>query len=131
MIKSPIQAILWNNKKGELSTVEIFPWDQLKQMYELLDCDTIDITTRPIGGISYDIIVDDEGLLKQSAQLSLVNHLKPELVGNLLFAQYDELGEMRTLTKSEIEHFKKSVQVLHYINDKGELKAVLSHKDHY
>lgn len=36
----------------------------LAEWYRLINCDLIDITTHNIGGRSYDIIADDEGLLR-------------------------------------------------------------------
>lgn len=38
--------------------------NSLKDYYRLIDCDVIDIVKRCIGGKYYNIICDDEGLLK-------------------------------------------------------------------
>ena len=40
--------------------------DTLETYYKLIDCDTIDIVTRRIGGKAFHIICDDEILIKKS-----------------------------------------------------------------
>lgn len=69
----------------------------LEDMYREIGCDTIDITTRKIGGKVFDIIVDDEGLLKEDPQISAVYKRKdgscePALVGTLIICSHDEEG---------------------------------------
>ena len=38
--------------------------DDLDDFYRLLNCDTIDIVQRSIGGVVYEIICDDNGLFR-------------------------------------------------------------------
>lgn len=45
---------------AEKATIE----NSLDGYYKALDCDIIDITMRTVGNKRYDIICDDEGLLK-------------------------------------------------------------------
>ena len=93
----------------ELQVVDIA--DELKEYYRLIDCSTIDITMRKVGSTAYDIICDDEGLLKSDPIVSMISdkyHDKPEpmLVGNLLFAHHDTEGNMTGLTDEEIADIK-------------------------
>lgn len=44
----------------ELRTIK----DDLKEFYSIIDCRAIDIVKRVFGGVVFDIVLDDEGLLK-------------------------------------------------------------------
>lgn len=68
----------------------------LKHMYRLIDCDLIDIVYARIGGVNVEIVVDDEGLLKEKRRFSAIRGnetegFAPWLVGNLIvFGQSDD-----------------------------------------
>lgn len=107
MKDNTIKVLLLDALKGTgFRTKEIH--DELDEYYNLLDCDTIDIVSRKIGGIFYDIVVDDEGLFREDYVVSAVNPAgKPELVGNLVFARADErTGELQSLTDADIRKIK-------------------------
>lgn len=76
----------------------------LKDFYREIGCDCIDIARRTIGGKQFDIFVDDEGLLKADAgkRISAVAEedgaLKPQLVGTLVFANHDAMGNTTDLS---------------------------------
>ena len=80
--------------------------EELKNFYEFINCDTVDIVRRPIGGRTYCIICDDEGLLKEKPIASAVNkNLNVELVGNLIITGLpDRDGNLQGLTPSEAKH---------------------------
>lgn len=82
-------------KNDSVAPVMIESENALEQYYKLLDCEIIDIAERKIGDKYYDIICDDEGLLKGDAIPSAINKDKePMLVGNLLICNLaDEEGE--------------------------------------
>ena len=74
----------------------------LQEVYDLLDCDCIDMAYRYVGGRRFAFIVDDEGLLKDSPRISAVDvHGEPALVGNLLIAGIAG-HELRSLTDEEV-----------------------------
>lgn len=78
----------------------------LDAYYELLDCSTIDITSRKIGGKYFDIILDDEGLLKGSPVVTAVDsspQRKPMLVGNLIICNMNDEGEEVSLSDDDVE----------------------------
>lgn len=57
----------------------------LKAMYAMCNCDCIDIAVRSIGGKPYNIVVDDEGLLKSNWTIGALNHDNElMLAGNLV-----------------------------------------------
>lgn len=87
---------------------------ELEDMYNHIKCDCIDITERKIGENYYDIIVDDEGLLKDYAIPSAIDKITHEvqLVGNLIVSKYDEEGELRDLTEKEIKEVTENIKQL-------------------
>lgn len=85
--------------------------DSLDEFYKVLDCTTIDITSREIGGNYYEIVCDDEGLFAENPIVSAIDSkYKPTLVGNLLiFGVGDENGELQSLTDEDVDTIKKSI----------------------
>ena len=78
--------------------------NELEVFYELINCRTIDMTMRKIGGKPYVIICDDEGLLTDAPILSAVNHnLEPMLVGNLIIVNNGKNGDITGLTEEDIK----------------------------
>ena len=93
---------------GRAELVEI-PKD-LNGYYKLLDCGTIDIVSRKIGGQYYDIVCDDEGMFKKDVCFSMVaNGGMPMLVGRLLICNHDGKGNEVGLTPEDIENIKKHI----------------------
>lgn len=85
---------------------------ELEDYYRLIGCDCIDIVARKIGDKYFEIICDDEGLLKENPRISAIdkNKMKPALVGNLLIAgPTDEDGELTSLTDKDIELIKNNL----------------------
>lgn len=88
---------------GKATIVEVD--DDLDSYYKLLDCDLIDIVTRRIGGKYYDIICDEEGLLKDDPAVGMVNEFdgRVMLVGRLFICQHDGMGNQKSLSQTEID----------------------------
>ena len=86
--------------------------NSLKDYYRLTDCDVIDIVKRCIGGKYYNIICDDEGLLKENIIISAIDtERKPMLVGNLIVAgDTDDEGELLSLTDKDVDNILKHVK---------------------
>lgn len=96
-----IKSILIDVKNKKAEALEIEP--TLQNYYKLLDCDLIDITERKIGEYWYDIVCDDEGLLKENQIPSAVNSKSEvQLVGNLLLMNHDGEGNETSLTDEQI-----------------------------
>ena len=75
----------------------------LDSYYTALNCDCIDIVVRSLGPYRFDIICDDEGLLKDNARMSATDpHGHPMLVGNLFFCHHDEEGNLTSLHPEEV-----------------------------
>lgn len=90
----------------------------LAEWRKLLKCDLIDITRRKIGGRYFDVILDDEALLKAGAKVSAIDpDQKPALVGNLIVCNSDEEGNETTLTDEDILHIMRNTTIL--ISEEG------------
>lgn len=91
----------------EIKVVTIPGKNRLKEYYDILKCDTIDIVSYNIKGKKYDIIVDDEGLFKENnppaIALIYAGELTGYLVGNAFIVKHDGKGKEISLTKSEID----------------------------
>lgn len=82
----------------------------LDSYYKHLDCTTIDIVSRTVGGKRFDIICDDEGLLKEDVCISALDRdYNPMLVGNLFVCKHDSDGNENSLTDAEISHILRYV----------------------
>ena len=57
------------------SKVQIVQANGLKDYYRLIDCSTIDIVKRRSAGKYYEIICDDEGLLKENPKISAIDDM--------------------------------------------------------
>ena len=104
-----MKAYLLDVENKVRKAVEIDDDNHLQEYYRYLNCSIVDITSRKVGGKWFDIIADDEGLLKENPIVSaLDSNNQPALVGNLLFCNYDsETGEEVSLTDDDIEHLEK------------------------
>ncbi len=101
-MKKTIKAIYINvsNEDGA-RVIDLCP--SLAEYYRLIDCDCIDIAYRKIGGEHYDIICDDEGLLKASPKVSAIDsNFHPALVGNLIVCKPDGYGDETSLTDDDV-----------------------------
>lgn len=77
--------------------------DILETYYEMIDCDFIDITMRKIGGRYFDVIVDDEGLLKgRMVQAYSADH-EPMLAGSMIICHNDGEGGLVGITEEDEE----------------------------
>ena len=91
--------------------------DDLDAFYKALHCDLIDIVTRGIGGIrkhpQYEIICDEEGLLKDDPKISAIDDLgRPQLVGSLLICKSDpdDPCKLASLTPKDVRYIAQYVQ---------------------
>lgn len=89
------------NNTAEERTIE----KSLDSYYSLLRCDTIDIVSRSIGGKRYDIICDDEALLKAPAYASaLDSNGHPALVNALFVVKFDGRDDVTDLDDEDINN---------------------------
>ena len=82
----------------------------LDDYYRLIGCTCIDIVSRKINGIRYEIVCDDEGTFVENPKISAINHKgDPMLVGNLIIAGPAVEGELTDLTDSDMEYIRRNI----------------------
>ncbi|MBQ6223441.1 MAG: DUF3846 domain-containing protein [Solobacterium sp.] len=105
-----LRTVLLDVKKRNVKVVEVD--DELNEYYKMLGCDFIDIVSRSIGGKEFDVMVDDEGLLKNGCIVS-ARSVDPEinevLVGNLMFFNSNDEGELVSLSDDDIETIMRNI----------------------
>ena len=99
------------NEKVEAMEIE----DELDSFYKILNCSTIDIVVRRIGGRhkkAFDIVCDDEGLFKEPQKISAIDNLgNVQLVGNIFITgTADNEGNLTSLSDSDVAYIKSKVQ---------------------
>jgi len=94
--------------------------NDLEDYYRLMEVDIIDIVAREINGKYYDIICDDEGLLKEKPIPTVFDTNKqPMLCGNIIIAGLaDETGYMTDLSNEDIDRICNSIGVVRMIDGK-------------
>ena len=96
------------NNKGLYETY--IDQDNIDDIYKEICCDCFDVAYRKIGDKWYDIFCDDEGLFKESSVPSAIYpNMKVALVGNLLFANHNEIGETTGLSDDDIHNITMSI----------------------
>ena len=111
-----MRALFLDMENDDVTVVEV---NGLQDYYRLIGCDLIDIANREIRGERFDIICDDEGLLKAEPQVSAVNGRgEAMLVDNLIICgEADAEGKETSLTEEDIIHIRQSILILPTINN--------------
>lgn len=117
-----MRSLLLNTNTNKIRAVKTKA--DLDDLYRLIECNTIDIVTRQIGNKVFDIVVDDEGLLKEDAKISAVDDFgEPMLFGNLLFFHNDGNGNFTELNEDDIECIRKHTRTI--IDSNSEKRTVV------
>ena len=104
-----MQTILLDVYTGKARAIEIE--DDLHAFYDALHVEHIDITERMIGGRPFDVMCDDEGLLKGSPEVSAIDSMgNPMFVGSLMFFHHTDEGELVGLTPEDILHLRHHIR---------------------
>lgn len=85
-MKYPIIKI---DTKGNVTQLDFDLKNVLAQAYREIECDIIDITTINVDGIAVDVIVDDEGLMKDNPIPTVAIGKERQLFGNVLLVPSD------------------------------------------
>ncbi|MBE6095100.1 MAG: hypothetical protein E7199_06500 [Schwartzia succinivorans] len=88
--------------------------DKLNEYYRYLNCRCIDMATIDVDGHAYDVVCDDEALLRQPLIPSLYVSEEQVLFGNLVFARNNEDGESVGLEREDM------IRLLDYIDRQKE-----------
>ena len=100
-----------NSKTDEHGPIEVEP--SLNEYHRLIGCDCITVVTREVSGHPFDIVLDDDGLLKPNRVSAIsveadVFGTQEKLVGNLLIFGSEE-EDFRSLTDDEALTIRRSV----------------------
>lgn len=114
MKEKRIVGVLIDVEKEMVGPVEI-PND-LDAFYKVLNCGCIDIVTRRIGDSkkAYDIVCDDEGLLKEPQKISAVDSAgNAQLVGNIFITgTADAEGNLTSLFTEDFNYILSKIQLI-------------------
>lgn len=113
-----MKVVYLNVEKQELPRV-IDIEDKLKVFYELIGCRSIDIARRKIGNKYFDIICDDNGLLKTNHVTSAVDtQFREMMVGNLIVTKSDDEGNLIDLSDDEIKQILRHTKTYFTLSNK-------------
>lgn len=96
-----MRAYYIDTETDEHGPVEVEP--KIDEYYRLLGCDCIDIIVREVNGTPFNIVLDDEGLLKPNRITGVNLSADERLAGSLLIFGVEEgTCELRGLTDKEM-----------------------------
>ncbi len=114
-----IKAIFVDVINRQVSEVEIE--ENLQSYYRLLHCNTI---AAPSFDTKHDVIVDDEGLLKEPIGFfEITTEFACEFAGNGLIVGVNSRGEWIS-HKLDIEEVKKQINFITYIKFHGQIVKI-------
>ena len=104
----------------------------LEGYYALLRCDCIDIPSRTIGGRRFDIVCDDEGLLKSNPIISAYDtNDAPMLVGPIFVVKFNGKDDVISLTEEDLDYVASYVKTCWaIIGDGANITQVLTELDY-
>lgn len=101
-----MMAYYIDTETDEHGPVEVEP--KLDEYYRLIHCDCITIAVREIDGHPYNIVLDDEGLLKPNRISAMGVKSGERLYGSMLiFGECENSCDMRSLTDDEIWQIRR------------------------
>lgn len=88
----------------------------LEEYYKLLQCRTIDIVSRRIDGVYYNVVCDDEGLLNDEWKPGMATvyegNIKEFLAGNLFVVLSDTSGNLKSLNDEDVRRIYQQRAIL-------------------
>lgn len=87
--------------------------EELETIYKEINCQTIDITNfLGTNGVLYDVICDDEGLLKSDFSIILYKNYEPYIAGSVLISKSNDKGENIGLNQDDIVYLENNILLL-------------------
>ena len=105
-------GLLINVKDNEVNEIEIDESNVLKDIKQAIGCDLVDVVADiNVGGRRYDIIVDDEGLLKEDSKpAARCMDAEQILFGNIVLLNHDYENETwSTLSEEDVLNINKHI----------------------
>lgn len=125
MKKETIQAILIDPFSEKVTRVET--GTSLEDLYSILQCDTITILRMGVGGKAFDMIMDDEGLLKDRENQRYFKYklFSQPYAGRALLALSNRQGDMASVG-DDVMPYQIEKDIIWYKPLKVELEATLA-----
>ena len=107
--QNKIRGVLLDAQNGTITEKVIDRTDHTAYC-KLLGCQTIDIVSRRVGEYIYDIVCDDEALLRDGPiptgilATGPAGMSEPILFNSLFFAAFDGVEDLRSLTDAEVRN---------------------------
>lgn len=111
-MKNKLDAIVIRRLSREVITCTIeHIEDDIETYYQLIGCRCIDIVTRYFGGVAFDVVLDDEGLLKANETEEPPTSWWQEqgytpayegLFGVLVLAHHDDEGNLTSVDPMDL-----------------------------
>lgn len=118
---------------GEVSTCASFSRVKadLNEYYERINCRCIDIAGIKIDGKYYDVICDDEGLLKDGDIYCTIATPSGRvlIVGNVIICHHNDEGEETSITRAEAFNILCNHTAFSIQNDHGILVIIADEPD--
>ncbi len=113
---------VWN---GEAKVVEK-DWN-LDAYYETIHCDCIDIAVRSIDGHPFNVVLDDEGLLKGGTRFGAYDITRgPALAGTLVFFGVNPYSmDLTGITEAEVALIERNMAWLLDLRELAEYPCVI------
>ena len=91
--------------------------DNNDDFHRLIECDTIDVTQRSLGGKKYCIVADDVGAIKENPKLSVRSiHSYERIYGNVIIANFDGIENLSSL--EDVDIVRLLMSQARYVTDK-------------
>lgn len=105
-----------NNEVKEVSITEYTDY------YQLIQCETFDIVDRGIGDQRFNLVCDDEGLLKPDPVISVLDQADLRmLVGNIVVTgPVDINGDLESLSDQDIQLIKSFIEEVPDFGENGQ-----------
>ena len=86
----------------------------LQDYYRMTHCEAIDIATRTVEGTPFNIVVDDEGILRDDPKFSVYDmDGRPNLAGSVVVCGMADLeGNMTGLTEDDVDLLDSHLMLL-------------------
>ena len=110
-----IKGVLVSNGVAKEYELE---YNNYKDFYPLLNCNTFDVQSRKFNGEWLDIYCDDEGLFKTNNKPSILTfsngELVEQIVGNAFIVAHNDEGDTISLTDEQIQKVMATITTVVY-----------------
>ena len=110
-----IKGVLVSNGVAKEYELE---YNNYKDFYPLLNCDTFDVQSRKFNGEWLDIYCDDEGLFKTNNKPSILTfsngELVEQIVGNAFIVAHNDEGDTISLTDEQVQKVMATITTVIY-----------------